>query len=63
LETFKIFAIAGDTTFTESGEPVYFFVHTDRITLIDQQGNIRKEYSGSRINLDEIVSDIKYLGE
>jgi len=63
LEEMNIFAFTDDTTYTESGEPVYFFVHTDRITLLDQQGKIRKKYSGSRINLDEIIFDIKYLGE
>jgi len=63
LDTMNIYAFADDTTYTESGEPVYFFVHTDRITLIDQQSNIRKEYRGSHINIEEIVSDIKYLGE
>ncbi|HEX9739624.1 MAG TPA: SCO family protein [Ignavibacteriaceae bacterium] len=63
LDAMNIFAFTDDTTYTESGEPVYFFVHTDRITLVDQQGSIRKEYSGSKINIDEIISDIKYLGE
>ncbi len=63
LEEMNIKAFTGDTTYTESGAPVYFFVHTDRITLIDKQGRIRKEYSGSRINIDEIISDIKYLGD
>jgi protein SCO1/2 len=62
LSEMKIVAFTGDTTYTESGDPVYFFVHTDRITLIDKEGSIRKEYSGSRINFDEIISDIKYLG-
>ena len=63
LDAMNIFAFTDDTTYTESGELVYFFVHTDRITLVDQQGSIRKEYSGSKINIDEIISDIKYLGE
>jgi protein SCO1/2 len=63
LDAMNIFAFTDDTTYTVSGEPVYFFVHTDRITLVDQQGSIRKEYSGSKINIDEIISDIKYLGE
>ncbi|RPI75321.1 MAG: SCO family protein [Ignavibacteriales bacterium] len=63
LYEMNINAFTGDTTYTESGTPVYFFVHTDRITLIDQQGRIRKEYTGSRIVVDEILSDIKFLGE
>lgn len=63
LNEMNVNAFTGDTTYTEDGNPVYFFVHTDRISLIDQQGRIRKEYSGSRINIEEIISDIKYLGE
>lgn len=63
LKEFDIFAASGDTSYTEAGEPVYFYTHTDRITLIDSEGKIRKEYKGSIINLDEIISDIKYLGD
>jgi|SRR5690554_2352308 len=63
LNEMNVNAFTGDTTYTEDGNPVYFFVHTDRISLVDQQGRIRKEYSGSRINIEEIISDIKYLGE
>jgi len=63
METFHIAAIANDTTFTDDGEPVYFFTHTDRITLVDQDQNIRKSYKGSEINLEEIINDIKNLGD
>ncbi len=63
METFHIVAIANDTTFTEDMEPVYFFTHTDRITLVDQDQNIRKSYRGSEINLEEIINDIKNLGD
>jgi len=61
MQAFHIVAIAGDTTRTDDGEPVYFFTHTDRITLVDQEQNIRKSYRGSEINLDEIINDIKNL--
>lgn len=63
METFHIVAIPSDTTFTDDKEPVYFFTHTDRITLVDQDQNIRKSYRGSEINLDEIINDIKNLGD
>lgn len=63
MEKFHIVAIPGDTTFTDDGDPVYFFTHTDRITLVDQDQNIRKSYKGSEINLEEIINDIKYLGD
>jgi len=63
MQTFHIVAIPSDTTFTDDKEPVYFFTHTDRITLIDQEQNIRKSYRGSEINLEEIINDIKNLGD
>lgn len=56
-----VVAIAGDTTVDASGEKSYFFIHTDRISLIDKDGKLRKNYSGSQINVDEIVNDIKLL--
>lgn len=59
----KILAIAGDTTYTPDGTPSYFFTHTDRISLIDKSGRVRKNYSGSKIDVDEIVNDIKTLGD
>ncbi len=58
-----VIAIQGDTTFTKSGQPVYFFTHTDRITLLDQNCRIRNEYRGSKANVAEIVKDIKTLGD
>lgn len=54
-------AVAGDTSYTPEGKPYYFFVHTDRIQLIDQESRIRKNYKGSVINLEEIIADIKLL--
>jgi protein SCO1/2 len=54
-------AAAGDTSYTEDGMPYYFFVHTDRISLIDQEGKIRKNYKGSRIDINEIIKDIKTI--
>lgn len=56
-------AIAGDTTYSETGEPSYFFVHTDRITLMDKEGRIRQEYKGSKVNVEEVMKDIKALAD
>ncbi len=63
LNNMNVLALKGDTTITESGKPVYFFTHTDRITLIDQNGIIRNEYRGSKANISQIVNDIKILGD
>ncbi|MCX6150400.1 MAG: SCO family protein [Ignavibacteriales bacterium] len=57
----KYLAIAGDSTKTADGKLSYFFVHTDRIYLIDQDARVRKYYKGSEVNLDEIAADIKLL--
>lgn len=54
-------AIAGDTSYTSDGKPYYFFVHTDRISLIDEDGRVRKNYKGSQANINEVVNDIKSL--
>ena len=59
----NILALPGDTTKTESGSIVYFFTHTDRITLIDKDGRIRNEYRGSKANIQAVVNDIKTLGD
>ena len=57
----KFLAIAGDTTKTTEGKLNYYFVHTDRIFLIDKDLKVRKHYKGSEVNLDEIITDIKLL--
>ncbi len=63
LRHMRVMAIPGDTTETESGQKVYFFTHTDRITLLDQKGRIRSEYKGSNVNPDIVLTDIKKLGD
>lgn len=49
------------TSFTKNGTPVYYINHTDRITLIDSNGRIRNNYTGSRAKTEEVVSDINRL--
>ena len=63
LHHMDVYAIPGDTTETESGQKVYFFTHTDRITLLDKDGRIRSEYKGSTVNPDVVLADIKKLGD
>ena len=60
---FGIKAIPTDSTYDENGELSYNVIHTDRISLIDQEGRLRSNYKGSTANLDMIIEDIKYLGE
>ena len=53
--------IKSDSTVYENGMKKYYYVHTDRIQLIDQNGILRKNYNGSKISIDEIIQDIKTL--
>ena len=60
---FDVKAIPADSSYDENGELSYRIIHTDRISLIDQDGRLRSNYKGSTANLDMILEDIKYLGE
>ena len=60
---FDVKAIPADSSYDENGELSYSIIHTDRISLIDQDGRLRSNYKGSTANLDMILEDIKYLGE
>ena len=60
---FDIMAIPADSSYSDDGELSYSIIHTDRISLIDQEGKLRSNYKGSTANLDMILEDIKYLGE
>ncbi|MCX7796993.1 MAG: SCO family protein [Melioribacter sp.] len=56
-----VVVIKSDSTMFDDGRKIYYYVHTDRIQLIDKEGRIRKNYIGSKINIDEIINDIKKL--
>lgn len=58
---FDIKAIPADSTYDDDSELSYSVIHTDRISLIDQNGRLRSNYKGSTANLDMIIEDIKYL--
>jgi len=61
LETLSIITVKTPTRFTEENDPIYFIDHTDRVTLLDRDGNVRKHYSGSEFNADEVKNDILRL--
>ena len=63
LRRFDVRAVATDSVFYDNEEISYSMMHTDRISLIDMEGKLRKNYSGSRINIEELINDIKHLGE
>jgi len=61
LKQMEVFAMPSDSSTTSEGKKYYYYIHTDRISLLDSNGRIRKNYSGSTINIDEILNDIKLL--
>ena len=56
-----VLAVPNDSTVFKDGRKIYYYVHTDRIQLMDTEGKIRKNYKGSTINVDEIIMDIKSI--
>jgi protein SCO1/2 len=56
-------AIPADSTYSEDGMLNYYMIHTDRITLLDNEGRIRAEYKGSTIDPKIILTDIKKIGD
>ncbi len=63
LRRFDVKAIVTDSVMYDDGEIGYSMMHTDRISLIDEFGSLRKNYTGSTINIEELIQDIKYLGD
>jgi len=63
LRRFDITALKTDTTYFDDGELTYSVMHTDRISLIDNQSRLKKNYRGSKVNLEELYNDIINLGE
>jgi len=61
MKRFDVKAIKTDENIDEEGNSEYSMMHTDRISLIDEKGILRKNYKGSTINIEKIVSDIKTL--
>ena len=61
MKRFDVKAIKTDERTDEEGITEYSMMHTDRISLIDENGILRKNYKGSTINIEELVNDIKAL--
>lgn len=61
LETLSIITVKTPTKFNEDDEPLYFIDHTDRVTLIDRDGNVRKHYVGSEFTTEEVKEDVLKL--
>nr|BCX01529.1 MAG: SCO1/SenC family protein [Bacteroidota bacterium] len=49
------------TSFAENGEPVYFIDHTDRISLLDGRGRVRRHYEGTTADPERVRRDVLTL--
>jgi protein SCO1/2 len=61
LNRLDVVAIPTDSSLSDDGEITYSMMHTDRISLLDKDGKLKKNYRGSKVNIDELYNDIKYL--
>jgi protein SCO1/2 len=61
LNRLDVIVIPTDSSISDDGELTYSFMHTDRISLLDKDGKLKKNYKGSKVDLDELYNDIKYL--
>ena len=61
IKRFDVRAIKTDESINEDGKSEYSMMHTDRISLIDSNGKLRKNYKGSTLNIEEIIKDIKSI--
>ena len=59
----NVIVVKTDSTIYDNGTKTYYFAHTDRIKLIDKNGIVRKNYTGSKIRIREILNDIKTLSK
>ncbi|MGM0507208.1 MAG: SCO family protein, partial [Bacteroidota bacterium] len=61
LDQLEITVRRTPTRFTDSGEMIYFLDHTDRVSLVDADGRVRRHYVGSELDVEQVVSDIRSL--
>ena len=61
LRRFEVKAIKTDESVDDEENAEYSMMHTDRISLIDANGIVRKNYKGSTLNIEELIIDIKTL--
>ena len=62
MKEIGILVVPSDTSVVDQKD-VIFYVHTDRISLIDQKSQIRKNYLGSSAKIEEIINDIKLIAD
>lgn len=63
LKTAGVVAAVSDSTTFDNKQKINYYLHTDRISLFDKNYHLRKNYYGSTIIIDEIISDIERISE
>lgn len=61
IKDIGVVAFVGDSTTFDDGSKSYYYIHTDRIQLFDEEGRVRKNYLGSKVNVKEVAEDVKRL--
>jgi protein SCO1 len=61
MKRMQVVAVPGDTSKTPDGDLMYFFIHTDRAFLLDKDNKIRAEYRGSRMDVPQVLKDLKEM--
>ncbi len=54
-------AMKGPVEYSGDGKPSYLISHRNRISLVDEEGKIRKHYRATTFDMDELLGDIKSL--
>ena len=60
LKDTGVYALPGDTTVT-GNDTAYYFIHTDRISIMDPDGMIRYEIKGSTAKKEDLINDINTI--
>jgi len=60
LKNVNVFVMPGDSTIV-GNDTTYFYVHTDRISIMDKEGKIKADFQGSTANKDEVINTINKL--
>jgi protein SCO1/2 len=61
LDKLGIARVKTPSRFTEDNKEIYFIDHTDKVSLIDKQGQVRNHYLGSELDTETVIEDIKTL--
>jgi len=59
MKDLSILVEIGPMEITETGDTLYFIVHTDRIHIVDKKGKIVAYFKGSEVKVDDAIKEIR----